>query len=71
MKKGHGGTTARKVRAAPPNPMKRASLISWRKKPTMNEMALNAVSYVINGAFKTEMDAYSNCSKQRRSKQLR
>ena len=63
MKYGHGGTTARKVRAVPPNPIKRASLMSWRKKPTMKEMAWNPVSNAVNDAFWAETDAYSNCSK--------
>jgi hypothetical protein len=38
LKKGHGGTTRTNTSAVPPRAIKRASLISWRKYPTINAM---------------------------------
>ena len=39
LKKGHGGTTARKVKAVPARPTLRARAMFSVKKPTKKEMA--------------------------------
>lgn len=46
LKKGHGGTTRRKVSAVPPRPILSAKVISWRKKPTRKEMPYEAISWL-------------------------